>query len=55
MSKLIHVQNNHFRKVCTIILISIDSESFEGDPIIIEYVTVVTTNYILLYNMINMF
>ncbi len=39
-----------------IILISKDSESIEGDPIIIEYIfTVVTTNYILLYDMINMF
>ncbi len=37
-----------------IILISKDSESIEGDPIIIEYIfTVVTTNYILLYDMIN--
>ncbi len=47
MSKLILAQNNHFSKVCTI-LISKDSESIEGDPIIIEYIfTVVTTNYIL--------
>ncbi len=37
-----------------IILISKDSESIEGDPIIIENIfTVVTTNYILLYDMIN--
>ncbi len=37
-----------------IILISKDSESIKGDPIIIEYIfTVVTTNYILLYDMIN--
>ncbi len=31
-----------------------DSESIEGDPIIIEYrCKVVTTNYMLLYDMIN--
>ncbi len=37
-----------------IILTSKDYESTEGDPIIIEYIfTVVTTNYILLYDMIN--
>ncbi len=37
-----------------IILISKDSESIEGDPIIIEYIfTVVTTNDILLYDIIN--
>ncbi len=37
-----------------IFLISKDSESIEGHPIIIEYrFTVVTTNYILLYDMIN--
>ncbi len=36
-----------------IVLISKDSESIEGDPIIIEYIfTVVTTNYILFYYMI---
>ncbi len=34
----------------------IHSESIEGDTIIIEYIfTVVTTNDILLYDMINMF
>ncbi len=37
-----------------IILISKDYESSEGDPIIIEYIfTVVTTNDILLYDIIN--
>ncbi len=50
---LILVQNNHLKFVL-FILISKDSESIEGDPIIIEYVfTVVTTNYILLYDMNN--
>ncbi len=50
---LILVQNNHLKFVL-LILISKDSESIEGDPIIIEYVfTVVTTNYILLYDMNN--
>ncbi len=37
-----------------IILLTKDSESIEGDPIIIEnIITVVTTNYILLYDMNN--
>ncbi len=37
-----------------IILISKDFESIEGDPIIIEYIfTVVTSDYVLLYDMIN--
>ncbi len=41
-------------KFVLFILISNDSESIEGDPIIIEYVfTIVTTNYILLNYMIN--
>ncbi len=54
MFKLILVQNNQFSKVWTIILISKDSESIEGDPIIIiEFVfTVVTTNYIIFHYMI---
>ncbi len=37
------------------ILISKDSENIEADPIIIEYIfTVVTTNGIVFYYMINM-
>ncbi len=44
----------YFKYRNKIILISKDSESIEEDPIIIEYIfTVVTTNYLLLYDMIN--
>ncbi len=46
--------NKYRPTVIKIFLISKDSESIEGDPIIIENIfTVVTTNYILLYDMIN--
>ncbi len=50
---LIYIKNNlKYRN--KIILINKEYESIEGDPIIIEYVfTVVTTNYIVLYDMIN--
>ncbi len=49
-----HLFNKYRPTVIKIFLISKDSESIEGDPIIIENIfTVVTTNYILLYDMIN--
>ncbi len=46
--KYVNIKNIFKNTETKIILLSKDSESIEGDPIIIEYVfTVVTTNYFL--------
>ncbi len=51
--KYVNIKNIFFEYRNKIILISKDSESIEGNPVIIEYTFTVVTTHILLYDMIN--